>query len=104
MAKFLQESTDTKNKGHDNTYNNHSEIIMDLGVTMPFHKKNNEHMLISCGLTSEREEQETPDEELLERQKIVQNLKEQIRTGTYKPTIGEIAISLVRGRYGADCF
>ncbi|SMF25237.1 flagellar biosynthesis anti-sigma factor FlgM [Desulfovibrio gilichinskyi] len=71
---------------------------------MPFHDKNNELMTISCGLTSEINEPEMVDEELLERKKMLLSLKEQIRAGTYKPTIGEIAIHLVRGRYGAECF
>ncbi len=69
---------------------------------MPFHDKNNEPMLISCSLTSETKDPNMVDEELLERKKMLQTLKEQIRAGTYKPTIGEIAISLIRGQYGAD--
>ncbi|WP_291330259.1 flagellar biosynthesis anti-sigma factor FlgM [Desulfovibrio sp. UCD-KL4C] len=71
---------------------------------MPFHDKNNEPMPISCGLTPETKEALITDDELIERKKMLQTLKEQIRAGTYKPTIGEIAISLVRGQYRADFF
>ena len=71
---------------------------------MPFHDKNNEYMLTSCSLTSETKDPNMVDEELLERKKMLRTLKEQIRAGTYKPTIGEIAISLVRGLYRSDFF
>ncbi|OEU68719.1 MAG: hypothetical protein BA863_03875 [Desulfovibrio sp. S3730MH75] len=53
----------------------------------------------ACGFTSEKEDSSMHKEDMAERRQMVQSLKEQIRAGTYRPTIGEIAISLVKGRF-----
>jgi anti-sigma28 factor (negative regulator of flagellin synthesis) len=75
--------------------------MMPHGVDMPLDEKNAH---ISCELTAKKESSAISEEDLLERKKMVIKLKEQIRAGTYKPTIGDIAVHLVRCNLRADCF
>ncbi|SDK45153.1 Anti-sigma-28 factor, FlgM [Maridesulfovibrio ferrireducens] len=71
---------------------------------MPFDEKNKKNIPISYELTAKKDDSAISQEDLLERKRMVQKLKEKIRAGTYKPTIGEIAVHLVRCNLNAECF
>jgi len=63
---------------------------------MTFDKTDNDSMLLSCTLSPEEQEYSFNEEDSAERQERLSKLRDQIRAGTYRPAIGEIAINLVR--------
>ncbi|WP_027720503.1 flagellar biosynthesis anti-sigma factor FlgM [Maridesulfovibrio zosterae] len=70
---------------------------------MSFEKTNKNSSWKSCTPSSENSILEFDDENAERRQKL-NELREQIRTGSYRPSIGEIAINLVRGTMPSNSF
>ncbi|WP_319763197.1 flagellar biosynthesis anti-sigma factor FlgM [Maridesulfovibrio sp.] len=63
---------------------------------MTFDKNDKDGFRPSYKLSSDGYETSLDEENPPERQEELRKLREQIRTGTYRPAIGEIAINLVR--------
>ncbi|HAS90384.1 MAG TPA: hypothetical protein DCS48_13965 [Desulfovibrio sp.] len=63
---------------------------------MTFDKTETDGLLLSCTLTPEGQASSFNEEDSPERQEKLSKLRDQIRAGTYRPAIGEIAINLVR--------
>ncbi|WP_320006889.1 flagellar biosynthesis anti-sigma factor FlgM [Maridesulfovibrio sp.] len=63
---------------------------------MTFDKTDNDSMLLSCALSPEEQEYSANEENCAERQERLSKLRDQIRAGTYRPAIGEIAVNLIR--------
>jgi anti-sigma28 factor (negative regulator of flagellin synthesis) len=63
---------------------------------MSFDKHDADSMLLSCTLTPEEQDYSFIEEDAAEREQKLSKLRDQIRAGTYRPAIGEIAINLVR--------
>ncbi len=71
---------------------------------MTFDKTDQDSLWLSCTLSSEKHESSFSEEDDGIRQTRLRKLREQIRTGTYRPSIGEIAINLVKGTMHPDSF
>ncbi|TIH14714.1 flagellar biosynthesis anti-sigma factor FlgM [Marinifilum sp. JC120] len=63
---------------------------------MTFDKTDIDSLMLSCTLTPEEQAASFNEEDSTERQEKLTKLRDQIRAGTYRPTIGEIAINLIR--------
>lgn len=74
------------------------------GGEMPFNRNNdNSHRLAHAAKTGEKT-LSLSDEEQAERQNMLHKLRDQIRKGTYRPSIGEIAVNLVKGTMSPESF
>ena len=63
---------------------------------MTFDKTDIDGIMLSCTLTPEEQAASFNEEDSAERREKLSKLRDQIRAGTYRPAIGEIAINLVR--------
>lgn len=71
---------------------------------MTFRKNDNDNLGLSCALSADQPDSSFNDENTVERQDRLEKLRDQIRAGTYRPSIGEIAINLVKGSMNSDSF
>ncbi|WP_320173678.1 flagellar biosynthesis anti-sigma factor FlgM [Maridesulfovibrio sp.] len=63
---------------------------------MTFDKTDADSHMLSCLLTLDEQAASFNEEDPAERRDKLNKLRDQIRAGTYRPAIGEIAINLVR--------
>ncbi|NDV26171.1 flagellar biosynthesis anti-sigma factor FlgM [Desulfovibrio sp. JC010] len=63
---------------------------------MTFDKTDIDSIMLSCTLSSDEQATSFSEEDSAERHEKLAKLRDQIRAGTYRPAIGEIAINLVR--------
>lgn len=63
---------------------------------MTFDKTDIDSIMLSCTLSPEKQNPAFNNENSAERRDELRKLRDQIRAGTYRPAIGEIAINLVR--------
>ncbi len=71
---------------------------------MTFDKKEDSSTWLSCSLKNDEPDSSFTDDENVERQDQLHKLRSQIRNGTYRPSIGEIAINLVKGTMAPESF
>ncbi|CCO22985.1 hypothetical protein [Maridesulfovibrio hydrothermalis] len=70
---------------------------------MTFDKTDADGLWLSCTLLPEEHESSFDQEEADKNEKLLK-LRTQIREGSYRPSIGEIAINLVKGTMNPDSF
>ncbi|WP_432738557.1 flagellar biosynthesis anti-sigma factor FlgM [Maridesulfovibrio sp. FT414] len=71
---------------------------------MNFDKSDDSELWLPCSFAPEDRVASFNNEDDAERRHRIERLRDQIRTGTYRPSIGEIAINLVKGSMNPDSF
>ncbi|WP_415715383.1 flagellar biosynthesis anti-sigma factor FlgM [Maridesulfovibrio sp.] len=65
---------------------------------MAFDKTDTDSLLLSCIFSPEKQDSSFNEENSADRHEKITKLRDQIRAGTYRPAIGEIAINLIRSQ------